>query len=423
MRNILSKIVLGFAFGTAVALSGCLPYLTQDRSEALVPHLDVPQTLVIAEKELAKGGTGSVLTLWAIRDQYITAAEAAKISALYFKYVDSLDSRFNTWHLTWAIANMYRLNGDDVKTALAGAYKDARERAKHVHRVADLHANGDTLYMGDAHAGGRAYAKRHLVAPGNEAYLQSLQDDAYLRGERTDPDPYWGPPGRRDFTPKGWVRQPSFVSHGGNLNKHEHALVLTVDGELLPPAVLVGYRYGLFYWGEVGVDVGGDYGVFEALAHMKIENFKTAASERFYWGTTYKTGYKHHVADFGENMAFDDKSWILAFENTFAFRLGASRQKAIYAVTQFYIDFDMHHHDRQTDYYVAPVLLGWENVIGDYGNFFVQAGMVYSINGMELKDGVKYDNSWFPALQFGFGYRTGDRTAIYYAPRTRQMAR
>ena len=407
----------------AVLLGGCLPYLTQDRSEALVKNLNVPQTLVIAEKELKKGGTGSVLTLWAIRDQVITAADARTVSDLYFRYVNTLDTRFDTWHLTWAIANMYRLNGDDVKAALSGAYADATVRAKQLHRVADLHANGDTLYMGDAHAGGRAYAKRHLIAPGNEAYLQSLEDDAYLRGEQKDPDPFWGPPGRRDFTPKGWVRQPSFVSYGGNLNKHEHALVLTVDGELLPPAVLVGYRYGLLYWWEVGLDTGGDYGVFEALAHIKIENFKTAKSERFYWGTTYKTGYKYHVADLGENLVFDDKSWILNFENSFAFRLGALRQKTIYVVTQFYIDFELHRHGRQTDYYVAPALLGWESMIGKYANFFVQAGMVYSINGMELKDDVKYSNTWFPVLQFGFGYRSGDRTAIYYASHTRQMAR
>ncbi|MBN2531214.1 MAG: hypothetical protein JXR76_32830 [Deltaproteobacteria bacterium] len=421
----MQKITIVLLAISALGTGGCLPYLTQNRQEVLVKHLDVAQTLVIAERELADGGTGSVLTLWAIRDQPIKALEAQKIASLYFKYIDHLDSRFNEWHLTWAMANMYRLGDAEVKKALQQAYDDATSRAPNISRVANLHANGETLYMGDAHAGGRAYAKRHLVAPGNEAYLQSLKDDAYLRHETQNPDPFWGPPGIRDFTPKGWVRQPSFVSHAGILNKNEHAAVLTVDGELLPPAILAGYRYGLFYWWEAGFDVGGDYGVFEALAHMKMEYFKTAKSERFYWGGTYKTGYKHHKVDFKEDvLEFDDRSWIVSLENSFALRFGKTRQKSLYLATQFYIDYDLHAKHRQTDYYVAPALLGWENTIGNHGNFFIHAGMVYAINGMEMpSDRILYEGDWFPIVQFGFGLRSGDKTAIYYAPQTRHMAK
>jgi hypothetical protein len=37
-------------------------------------------------------------------------------------------------------------------------------------------ANGEKIYMGDAHGGGRAFAKKHVVVPGNDKYLQSFED-------------------------------------------------------------------------------------------------------------------------------------------------------------------------------------------------------------------------------------------------------
>jgi hypothetical protein len=185
---------------------------------------------------------------------------------------------------------------------------------------------------------------------------------------------------------------------------------------------MAGYRYGLRYWWEVGIDAGGDYGVFQALMHTKIENFKTIRTERFYWGTAYRTGYKYHRADFGDNLEFDDNSWVFIFDNYFSLRVGNTRTHAIYLASQFYIDIDLRTPKRQTDYYVIPAMLGYEQVVGRYGNFFIQGGAAYAINGMETATEVLYNETWFPLLQLGMGYRTGDRTAIRYTADTRHMA-
>ncbi|NLN62821.1 MAG: hypothetical protein GX146_08090 [Myxococcales bacterium] len=423
MTKIMKKIsFLILVLLSSALASGCLPYLTEQRAKAIVDNLDVDQTLPIAEAELKRGGMGSQLTLWALRDQHITADQAQQIAALYFAYIDKMASRFDTWHLTWAISNMYRLGDDSVKAALEEAYRDATSRAAAIGGVTDKLVNGDKIKMGDAHGGGRAYAKGHLVAPGNPAYLQSMQDFEWRKGLSETHDPFWGPPDSRDFTPQGHVPQPSYVAGGGQLAKNERALLLYLDGELLPPAVMVGYRYGLLYWWEVGLDVGGDYGVFQALLNTKMENFKTLRTERFYWGTAYRTGYKYHRAELNDDLVFDDNSWVFIFDNYFSLRLGEAKKHALYLATQFYIDIDLRTPRRQTDYYVAPAMLGYEQSIRSYGNFFIQAGAAYAINGMDTGDEVRYRKSWFPVVQLGMAYRSGDRTAIRYTSQTRHMA-
>ncbi len=155
---------------------GCMRYLTYDRSEVLLKGIDIDQTLKIAKIELKKQKFGSVLTIWAIRDQYLTPNQAERISNLYFKHIDSIEKKFDIWHLTWAITNMHRLGDNEIKYALKDAYEDARKRAEKVHNLADKMANGEKIYMGDAHSGGRAFAKRHIVIPGNEKYLQSFEE-------------------------------------------------------------------------------------------------------------------------------------------------------------------------------------------------------------------------------------------------------
>lgn len=73
------------------------------------------------------------------------------------------------------------------------------------------------------------------------------------------------------------------------LNKNEHALLLYLDGDILPPTVMLGYRYGLFYWWDVGADVGGDNGVFQALACTRMENFKARKTKPLSRGKQPKT--------------------------------------------------------------------------------------------------------------------------------------
>ena len=57
-----------------------------------------------------------------------------------------------------------------------------RDFAKLDKNVAKTHFSDPKLYMGFAHAGGRGYARNHLVVPGNNDYLQSAE--SYIDDEK-----------------------------------------------------------------------------------------------------------------------------------------------------------------------------------------------------------------------------------------------
>jgi hypothetical protein len=166
----------------AVLFTSCFRYATNVREEALIDGVDVDQTLIVSEMELEEGGFGSVLTLWALRDQIINAEQAEIINYQYMAYIDKQESQFNKWHLTWAVSNFYRHGNPDVQEKLIQAYKDATVRAAGMGGIADKHVNSQAIYMGDYHGGGRSYARKHLVVPGNDKYLQSV--DEYLAGKK-----------------------------------------------------------------------------------------------------------------------------------------------------------------------------------------------------------------------------------------------
>ena len=136
-KKLLKTGILGLVVFFAVLFSGCMRYATHNRNEVLLEGINIDQTLKIAEIELSEGGLGSVLTLWAIRDQVITPHQAERVSKLYFDYIDGLEKKFDIWHLTWAVSNMYRQGDDAVRKNLETAYKDATIRAEKIHRVAD----------------------------------------------------------------------------------------------------------------------------------------------------------------------------------------------------------------------------------------------------------------------------------------------
>lgn len=219
-----------------------------------------------------------------------------------------------------------------------------------------------------------------------------------------------------DYTPEGWTKMPSFVTNAGQLARNEHAAIVYIDGNLFPLPVMVGYRYGIFYWWDIGLEVGGSNGVFQALLHFKMENVKTIETELFYWGTRLSTGYKIHEHSWTEDLAFDDRSWILTIENGFAFRLGSKKDKAIYLNNVIYMDFDLHSPRRQNDFYVSPANIGFEMMINERGNLYFELGMTYSINGMETYAGKKFENTWFPTFRVGVALRSGESTAIHYVP-------
>jgi hypothetical protein len=202
------------------------------------------------------------------------------------------------------------------------------------------------------------------------------------------------------------------------LNRKETAAILYVDGDIFPPAVMAGIQRGITYWLSVGLDVGGNMGVFQAILRTKLEMARTRKTNFFFWGWHVRTGYKYVKVDFtdtlGDVWIFDDNSWILTFENTFAFRLGKHRRRALYVNTIIYGDFDLRGEGRQIDAYVYPATLGFETIIGKYWNFFLELGVIISINGWETKNGVISQNGdYFPSGGFGFAYRFGGvRTAL-----------
>jgi uncharacterized secreted protein with C-terminal beta-propeller domain len=159
-------------------------YDVQER--VLIKDIDVVTTLEIARIELEEGGFDATLAVWAIRDQIVTADNARMISKLYFNYIDKVAAEkdrttadFGTWHFAWAISNLYRNGNDSIKQELEAAYLDAQTRPgtlKHFKRAAVEHVNGRKIYMGDIHALARSFARSHIVAPGNEKYLQTLDE-------------------------------------------------------------------------------------------------------------------------------------------------------------------------------------------------------------------------------------------------------
>lgn len=227
-----------------------------------------------------------------------------------------------------------------------------------------------------------------------------------------------------DYTPVGFVRQPSFVRGAGLLNKNEHAFVLFADGDLLPLPLMVGYRYGIFYWWDFGVDVGGNNGVFQSLVRSRMENLKTRKTEAFIWSNEFAAGFKNHSIDLGKNLRFDDRSFVFTADNSLAYRLGADRTKSIYLQTVVYVDYDLHSPRRQTDYYIMPAIVGFETMVGDQANFFMELGAAYSVNGTQFADNSKlYEKTWFPVFKIGTALRTGRKTAVYYARETKPLSR
>ncbi|ERP39132.1 hypothetical protein [Chitinivibrio alkaliphilus] len=166
---------------TVLFLSSCMRYMTHERQEARVEHIDISQTLLVAEQMMQSTDRRNSLVFWVIKDQELTAEEAARIGELYFTYKDNIETSFDQWHFTWAIANMYRLGDSAVQHELSYAYADALQWAQDLGRRGKRATRDTTIYMGDAHSGGRLFARRHIVAPGNDSYLQSAEE--YFRRE------------------------------------------------------------------------------------------------------------------------------------------------------------------------------------------------------------------------------------------------
>jgi len=161
-------------------LSSCFTSMHHTREPALVKNADIDETLKITKDEIKKENISQSLGLWVIRDQVVTPAQARTISGLYLTHIDSMKNGFNIWHSSWAISNLYRFGDDAVKAELEAAYQKAKTQPERLKggqkKIANSHINGEKMVTGFIHAGGRSYAKRHLVVPGNKKYVQSYQE-------------------------------------------------------------------------------------------------------------------------------------------------------------------------------------------------------------------------------------------------------
>jgi len=150
------------------------------REPALIKNVDVDETLKISKDEMQKESISQSLGIWILRDQVVTPAQAHTIADLYLSHIDSMKSDFNIWHSSWAIANLYRFGDDAVKKELEIAYQKAKKQPERIKgntkKIANSHINGQKMVTGFIHAGGRSYAKRHLVVPGNKKYVQSYEE-------------------------------------------------------------------------------------------------------------------------------------------------------------------------------------------------------------------------------------------------------
>ena len=166
-----------------------LPYAyVNDQAAVLIPGIDLETTLKIAEEELTRNIATAELTIWAIRDQVITAEIAQKIATLYMNNIERLyhtksvamiDSNHAVWHFAWAIANLYRNGNDEVKAQLQIAYDDALTRPQTLPRfrlIATDNVLGERILMGDAHEMARSFVKKHVVVPGNPEFVQSYDE-------------------------------------------------------------------------------------------------------------------------------------------------------------------------------------------------------------------------------------------------------
>jgi len=191
----------------------------------------------------------------------------------------------------------------------------------------------------------------------------------------------------------------SFVAGGGILQRGAHALVLTIDAELLLPPIMLGYRYGLLDGLELGAEAGGDQGLFQALLSAKR---RLVERDGGYWGLRLRTGFKTHDWSSGA-IVFDDRSWVVSLEHVAALRLGQRRSLALYVNSFVYLDIDLRTPQRQTDVYLAPASLGLEARLGRRFSAFLELGFAIGLNGTQTHTGLLYVSDIFPIGKLGLG--------------------
>lgn len=160
--------------------SACFPFEYYVREPALVKGVDMRQSIQVAADQIKKEGIEQGLSIWVLRDQYVTVEEAKEISDLYLAHIDTMKSDFNIWHTSWAIANLYKWGDASIKAVLEPAFQKATRQPERLTGLAKNSANnlinGEKITAGFIHLGGDYYAHQCLVVPGDKTYLQSYED-------------------------------------------------------------------------------------------------------------------------------------------------------------------------------------------------------------------------------------------------------
>ena len=99
------------------------------------------QSIQVAADQIKKEGIEQGLSIWVLRDQYVTVEEAKEISDLYLAHIDTMKSEFNIWHTSWAIANLYKWGDDAIKAVLEPAFQKATKQPERLTGMVKNSAN------------------------------------------------------------------------------------------------------------------------------------------------------------------------------------------------------------------------------------------------------------------------------------------
>ncbi|MFN2169484.1 MAG: PEP/pyruvate-binding domain-containing protein, partial [Anaerolineae bacterium] len=128
------------------------------------------------------------------------------------------------------------------------------------------------------------------------------------------------------------------------------------------------------------LDLGANQGLIQGLLHARVRLYESPASRRLLAGLRLRTGPKYHDLELSDHLVFDDQSWVVAGELSFAVRLGDRRQLALYLSPMIYADVDLRTDPRrQTDLYLAPATVGFELLLGRGASVFAEIGPVWGI--------------------------------------------
>jgi len=176
----------------------------------------------------------------------------------------------------------------------------------------------------------------------------------------------------------------SYVSPGGITRYRSHLIFTTADTELAGyPHALLGWRYGLFEYMDIGLAIGGipvkGPGVDSTTGKREINLIRLIRIDTkfilwqnniksYFAGLRIRSEFKRHNQVFldsngnisSEFRPINDFGPSLAIEPSIAWRLGNSQQHVLYYSTSYYFDLDIRSDHKRLEHYYLPIMLGYE---------------------------------------------------------------